>query len=76
LTFKRSCRSLGAKQSQQDLRRGIPLRQICEGHPAGGGKVNRSLIRVRTNVFYRYLELNPQFDQFVRQVLANSNNRG
>jgi hypothetical protein len=39
---------------KDDLRRGIPLGQICQGKPAGGGKVDRSLVRVRSNVFYRY----------------------
>jgi hypothetical protein len=58
------------------LRRGISLGQICHGRPTGGGKVNRRLVRVRPNVFYRYRQLNPEFDQFVREALTGSNSRG
>jgi hypothetical protein len=61
---------------KDDLRRGISLGQICQGRPTGGGRVDRSLVRVRANVFYRYRELNPEFDQFVRQAITNSNARG
>jgi hypothetical protein len=61
---------------KDDLRRGISLGQICQGRPTAAGKVDRSLVRVRANVFYRFRELNPEFDQFVRQALANSNSRG
>jgi len=61
---------------KDDLRRGISLGQICHGKPTGGGKVDRRLIRVRPNVLYRYRELNPVFDQFVREALAGSNSRG
>jgi hypothetical protein len=60
----------------QDLRRGISLGQICHGRPTGGGKVDHSLILVRPNVFYRYRDLNPDFDRFVRESLAGSNSRG
>jgi hypothetical protein len=61
---------------KDDLRRGISLAQICHGIPTGGGKVDRRLVRVRTNVFYHYRELNPEFDQFVREALAGNNSRG
>jgi hypothetical protein len=61
---------------KDDLRRGISFRQICGGIPSGGGKVDRSLIRVRPNVFYRYRKLNPEFDQFVRMALADCRSRG
>jgi hypothetical protein len=61
---------------KDDLRRGISFRQICGGIPSGGGKVDRSLIRVRPNVFYRYRKLNPEFDQFVRMALVDSRSRG
>jgi hypothetical protein len=61
---------------KDELRRGISLGQICHGKPTGGGKVDHSLIRVRPNVFYRYRELNSEFDQFVRAALVGSNSRG
>jgi hypothetical protein len=61
---------------KDDLRRGISLGQICHGRPTGGGKVNRRLVRVRPNVFYRYRQLNREFDQLVREALAGSNSRG
>jgi len=63
-------------QIKDDLRRGISLGQICQGRPTGGGKIDRSLMRVRPNVFYRYRELNPDFDKFVLEALAGSNSRG
>jgi hypothetical protein len=63
-------------QIKNDLRRGISLGQICHGRPTGGGKVDHSLILVRPNVFYRYRDLNPDFDRFVRESLAGSNSRG
>jgi hypothetical protein len=61
---------------KDDLRRGISLAQICHGRPTGGGKVDRRLVRVRPNVFYRYRQLNPEFDQLVREALIGSNSRG
>jgi hypothetical protein len=63
-------------QIKGDLRRGISLGQICQGRPTRGGKVDHSLILVRPNVFYRYRDLNPDFDRFVRESLAGSNSRG
>jgi hypothetical protein len=63
-------------QIKDDLRRGISLGQICHGKPTGGGKIDRSLIRVRPNVFYRYRQLDADFDQFVETALAGSNSRG
>lgn len=61
---------------KDDLHAGISLGQICHGKPTGGGKIDRRLIRVRSNVFYRYRELNPVFDQFVREKISGSNSRG
>src|SRR6266850_2491560 len=40
-------------QIKDALRRGITHGQICAGKPAGGGKVDHSLILVRPNVFRR-----------------------
>jgi hypothetical protein len=61
---------------KDDLRRGISLGQICHGKPTGGGKMDRRLIRVRPNVFYRYRQLNPDFNQFVLEAIADSNSVG
>jgi hypothetical protein len=61
---------------KDDLRRGISLGQICQGRPTGGGKVDRRLMRVRPNVFYRYRQLNPDFNQFVLEAIADSNSVG
>jgi hypothetical protein len=61
---------------KDDLRRGISLGQICHGKPTGGGKMDRRLIRVRPNVLYRYRQLNPDFNQFVLEAIADSNSVG
>jgi hypothetical protein len=61
---------------KDDLRRGISAGQICHGRPTGGGKVDRRLVRVRPNVFYRYRQLNPDFNQFVLEAIADSKSVG
>jgi len=63
-------------QIKSALTRGITFGQICAGKPTGGGKLDRSLILVRPNVFMRYRELNADFDQFVRAALAGNHVRG
>jgi hypothetical protein len=63
-------------QIKSALSRGITFGQICAGRPTGGGKVDHSLILVRPNVFKRYRELNPDFDQFVRSAIAGNTSRG
>jgi len=50
--------------------------QICQGKPAGGGKRDSKLILVRANVLYRYRQLNPEFDRFVVEAIADSNSVG
>jgi hypothetical protein len=61
-------------QIKDKLRRGISLGEITNGKvTGGGGKVDRSLVLVRSNVLYRFRELNPDFDQFVRQATSKSN---
>jgi hypothetical protein len=63
-------------QIKKDLRRGISLRQIIHGRPTGGGEFDGNLVLVRANVFYRYRQLNPDFDRFVRGALASNKGRG
>jgi hypothetical protein len=63
-------------QIKKDLRRGISLRQIIHGRPTGGGEFDCNLVLVRANVFYRYRQLNPDFDRFVRGALASNKGRG
>ncbi|WP_426608635.1 hypothetical protein [Bradyrhizobium sp. McL0616] len=46
-------------QIKDSLRRGVSLGDICQGRPTGGGKIDRSRVLVRANVFYRYRELSP-----------------
>jgi hypothetical protein len=61
---------------KEKLNRGVSLGEITNGKVTGGGKIDRSLVLVRSNVLYRYRELNPDFDQFVRQATSKSNSRG
>jgi len=50
--------------------------QICQGKPVGGGKRDSKLILVRAKVLYRYRQLNPEFDRFVVEAIADSNSVG
>jgi hypothetical protein len=50
--------------------------QICQGRPVGGGKQDRKLVLVRANVLYRYRQLNPEFDRFVAEAIADSKSVG
>jgi hypothetical protein len=64
-------------QIKEKLSRGVSLGEITTGRmTGGGGKVDRSLVLVRSNVLYRFRELNPDFDQFVRRATSRSNSRG
>ncbi|SHK61491.1 hypothetical protein [Bradyrhizobium lablabi] len=63
-------------QIKEKLSRGVSLGEITNGKVTGGGKVDRSLVLVRSNVLYRYRELNPDFDEFVRRATSKSSSRG
>jgi hypothetical protein len=63
-------------QIKEDLKRGVSLGQLIHGRPTGGGKFDGNLVLVRPNVFYHYRRLNPDFDCFVREALADNKGRG
>jgi hypothetical protein len=59
------------------LRGGATVGEISAGKPRGGGKAkDPSLILVQPNIFYRYRQLNPEFDRFVAEAIADSNSVG
>jgi hypothetical protein len=52
---------------KRDILSGASISQICHGRPTGGGKVDRSLVRARPNVFLYLRQVNPEFDRFMRE---------
>lgn|ERR1700687_555986 len=62
--------------STMALQNGASIGQICFGKPVGGGKVDRKLILVSHKVLKYYRRENPDFDQFVRDAISDSNSLG
>jgi hypothetical protein len=58
------------------LEAGASQSQICNGHPVGGGKKDKSLILTTNQKFYQQRRLDPEFDRFVIQALADSSSTG
>lgn len=53
--------------------RGATFNQICHGHPAGGGGIDRSLILTTAPKLRRQRKLDPEFDAFLsKHFEANS----
>ena len=61
---------------KQALQAGLSQSAICNGHPVGGGKVDKKLILTSTHKFYNQRRIDPEFDKFVATHIAESGVRG
>jgi hypothetical protein len=55
---------------------GATIGQMIHGHPIGGGKTNKSLRIVDGQRLAGSRRLDPEFDRFVSETVANNNSRG
>jgi hypothetical protein len=55
------------EEIKRDILYGASISQICHGRPTGGGKVDRSLVRARPNVFKYLRQVNADFDRFMQE---------
>jgi hypothetical protein len=60
------------EEIKRDILSGASISQICHGRPTGGGKVDRSLARVRPNVFQYLRQVNPDFNRFMQENYTHS----
>ncbi|PDT68578.1 hypothetical protein CO683_15340 [Bradyrhizobium ottawaense] len=61
---------------KREIDRGISLSQLTFGRPTGGGPKNPSLKIVDPAVFYHQRRIDPEFDRFVAERIANNSSRG
>ncbi|SFH82215.1 hypothetical protein [Bradyrhizobium sp. cf659] len=82
-----ACRKIAAKNPppmkpamialvKRELDRGISLSQMTFGRPTGGGAVNPSLKIVDPAVFYHQRRIDPEFDRYIVERIANNSSRG
>jgi hypothetical protein len=61
--------ALAIANVRKALQAGATTSQICNGHPAGGGRINRSLILTTGHKFYQQRRLDPEFNRFVLDAI-------
>ena len=82
-----ACRKIAAKNPpsmkpamialvKREIDRGISLSQLTFGRPTGGGAKNPSLKIVDPAVFYHQRRIDPEFDRYVLERIANNSSRG
>jgi hypothetical protein len=68
----RALEKIQIEEIKRDILNGASISQICHGRPTGGGKVDRSLVRARPNVFKYLRQVNADFDRFMQENYTHS----
>lgn len=61
---------------KREVDRGISLSQLTFGRPTGGGAKNAALKIVDPAVFYHHRRIDPHFDRYIVERIANNSSRG